>query len=90
MLTTDVDHPLVSTGEEYEAFTATHGRVHLSVDEYIMRANLFAKNKAFIDTWNRGVQADAAAAAANGAAPPVNFTMAVNRFADWTEVPAGF
>lgn len=77
-----------ATDVEYGVFAAQHGRVHGSAADYEMRAALFAKNKAFIDAWNDGVRTDAAAAAANGAAPPVNYTMAVNRYADWTEVCA--
>lgn len=84
MSTAVYPHHLV-TDDEYGAFAAAHGRVHATVGEHAMRAALYAKNKAFIEAWNEGVRADAATAAVNGAAPPVNYTMAVNRFADWTE-----
>lgn len=71
--------PLAAGDPEYDAFLASpHGaaRTLSSLGEYRTRAAVLRSNLALIEAHNN-------AAAANGAG---GFTLAPNRFADWTEV----
>lgn len=58
--------------EAYDAFAAAHGRRHASLAEYELRRRTFAENVAFVAAHNNGLER--------------TFTMALNRFADWTQV----
>ncbi len=62
----------------YDAFAAEHGRSHSSHQEYAYRLGVYLDNVELIDQWNLE------AASGNG---PHRHTLAVNKFADWTEVP---
>jgi Cathepsin propeptide inhibitor domain (I29) len=59
---------------EYDAFTATHGRRHASRLEYELRRSVYSENRRYVEAHN---------AAANG---PSAHRLALNRFADWTDV----
>ena len=72
----DVGHPAARSAEggdeAYDAFAAEHGRRHTSLAEYEHRARVFAGSAALV--------------AAHNAAPGRGFTLALNGFADWTQV----
>ncbi len=58
----------------YDAFAAAHGRTHASEAVYRWRLGAYRANMATI--------------AAHNARPGRAYSMAPNRYADWTEVPA--
>lgn len=58
--------------ELYDAFAAEHGRRHGSLAEYEHRRSVFHSNRQLVEAHN----------AQNGR----NFTLGINRFADWTQV----
>ena len=57
---------------EYDAFAATYGRRHTSLAEYQHRLGVFQSNRQLVEAHN-----------SNGGR---SFTMALNRYADWTQV----
>ena len=57
----------------YDGFTADFGRRHGSMAEYEHRRAVFHSNRQLIEAHN---------------AAGHNFTLGINRFADWTEVCA--
>jgi hypothetical protein len=57
--------------ELYDAFAAEHGRRHASLSEYEHRRAVFHGNRQLIEAHNSAGH---------------NFTLAINRFADWTQV----
>lgn len=64
--------PRVIAGDaEYDAFIRQHGRFHSSPPEYRMRLGVYYRNRKYIDEWNNK--------------EGVTHTLAVNKFADWTD-----
>ena len=55
----------------YDGFAADFGRRHASMHEYEHRRAVFHSNRQLIDAHNTAGH---------------NFTLGINRFADWTEV----
>ena len=56
---------------EYDEFAALHGRTHTSQSDYEARRRVYHSNKALV---------------AQGNARPLGYSLALNRFADWTQV----
>ena len=61
-----------SRNAAYDAFAAKHGRVHASSEEYARRLGIYKANVEFISRHN--------------AQNSKSHTLAVNHFADWSEV----
>lgn len=59
----------------YDAFSVEHGRRHASLAEYEHRKNVFHQNRLYIEAHNEAGR---------------NFSMALNRFADWTQASRAF
>ena len=65
----------VGGNAEYDAFAAAHGRRHASPAEYQHRLGVFQANSQLVEAHNKAGRR--------------NFTLALNRFADWTQARAG-
>lgn len=63
--------------EAYNSFAAQHGRVHKSHSEHVLRQRVYEANVKLIEDWNAGISASPGA--------PRRHTLAINKFADWTE-----
>ncbi len=69
--------PATEGGDElYDDFAAAHGRRHASAAEYEHRRTVFHSNRLLVEAHN--------------AANSHNYSLALNRFADWSQVCPAF
>lgn len=59
--------------DEYDAFALQHGRSHVSEVDYELRKQVYHYNKQFVEEWNAKPASER------------SHTVALNKFADWTD-----